>query len=50
MTPDENRLRVLASFDEVVNAHDVAAIEGFTTTPAISGTLNHLLGAFIAMH
>jgi predicted ester cyclase len=33
-------------FDEVVNAHDAAAIERFTTNPAIAGTLHHLLDAF----
>lgn len=50
MTPDENRMRVLALFDEVVNAHDVTAIEGFTTNPTIAGTLNHLLDAFPDLH
>ena len=50
MTPDENRSRVLRLFDEVVNAHDATAIEGFTTNPAIAGTLNHLLDAFPDLH
>lgn len=50
MTPDENRWRVLALFDEVVNAHDATAIPGFTTNPAIAGTLNHLLDAFPDLH
>ena len=50
MTPDENRSRVLRLFDEVVNAQDATAIEGFTTNPAIAGTLNHLLDAFPDLH
>jgi predicted ester cyclase len=50
MSPDENRSRVLRLFDEVVNAHDATAIEGFTTNPAIVGTLNHLLDAFPDLH
>jgi predicted ester cyclase len=50
MTAEQNRLRVLALFDEVINAHDATAIERFTTNPAIAGTLNHLLGAFPDLH
>src|SRR5687768_14364010 len=50
MTPDENRSRVLGLFDEVVNAHDATAIQGYTTNPAIAGTLNHLLDAFSDLH
>ena len=50
MTPDENRSRVLRLFDEVVNAHDATAIEGFTTNPAIAGELDGLLDAFPDLH
>ena len=50
MTPDENRSRVLALFDEVINAHDAGAIGRFTTNPAIAGTLHHLLDGFPDLH
>ena len=50
MTPDENRSRALRLFDEVVNAHDATAIEGFTTNPAIAGELDGLLDAFPDLH
>jgi predicted ester cyclase len=46
MTPEENRSRALALFEEVVNAHDATAIERFTSNPAIAGTLGHLLDGF----
>ena len=46
MTPEENRLRVIDLFEEVVNAHDSSAIERFTTSPPIQGTLQALLAGF----
>ena len=46
MTPDENRTRVLALFDEVINAHDPTAIERYTTNPAIAGEVQGLLETF----
>ena len=46
MSPDENRSRVLALFEEVVNAHDEAAIERFTASPQIGATLRSLLVGF----
>jgi predicted ester cyclase len=50
MTPDENRSRVLALFDEVVNAHDAEAVERFTSDPAIAATIHHLLNGFPDLH
>lgn len=46
MTPKENRLRVIDLFEEVVNAHDSSAIERFTKSPPIQGTLQALLAGF----
>ena len=46
MTPEENRLRVIDLFEEVVNAHDSSAIERFTKSPPIQGTLQALLAGF----
>jgi predicted ester cyclase len=46
MTPDENRSRVLALFEQVVNAHDTSAIARFTVNPQIDGTLRHLIAGF----
>lgn len=50
MTPDQNRHRVLALFEEVINAHDEEAIARFTNSPQIEGTLRHLLTAFPDLH
>jgi len=46
VTPEENRLRVIDLFEEVVNAHDSSAIERFTKSPPIQGTLQALLAGF----
>ena len=46
MTPEENRIRVIALFEEVVNAHDASAIGRFTASPPIQGTLRGLLTGF----
>lgn len=46
MTHEENRLRVIALIEEVVNAHDASAIERFTASPSIEGTLQALLAGF----
>ena len=43
-------IAVLRLFDEVVNAHDATAIEGFTTNPTIAGELDGLLDAFPDLH
>ena len=46
MTPNQNRERLIALFDEVINAHDESAIARFTTSPQIGDTLRNVLGAF----
>ena len=46
MTPEENRSRALALFEEVVNAHDETAIARFTASPQIEATLRQLLAGF----
>ena len=50
MTPDQKRARVVALFDEVVNAHDETAIARFTRSPQIEATLHQLLAGFPALH
>ena len=50
---DDSRREPIAgaqAVDEVVNAHDATAIEGFTTNPAIAGELDGLLDAFPDLH
>ncbi len=46
MTPDENKSRVLALFEEVINSHDASALGRFTTNPDIDATLRRLLSGF----
>lgn len=43
---EEHRNRVITLFEEVVNAHDSSAIERFTASPSIQGTLRGLLAGF----
>ena len=46
MSPEQNKARALELVERVMNGHDLAALEEFTSNPAVLGSGRGLLGAF----
>jgi hypothetical protein len=46
MSDDRNKARALALVDEVLNGHDLAALERYTSNPAVIGSATGLVRGF----